>query len=397
MKGAAAQLLANVVDMPAPADSDDASGKPDTPPFKSTAEVLFGLKNATVARISTGIPTLDRETRGGIPRGRLVVIVGRPGSGKTGLALSIAGGLAGREDIFIVTYLADEGLEAGVIRLAQRLGADRDLLESGDPAEVERAAAKASGVENVMHLDPDHPKASLDLLFETIDKLAGDRTIVLVVDSAQVVRPGGVTKPSEIRLTVKDVADRMKAELRRRHGIGFLVSQQSRAGYRSKKVEERADPLATGAESSALEYMADLYLVLDPTDDDGSKVFIAKSRIGRRGTTFHLALDRDRSIYREVEEGARQDEESLRQEEESRKRVTADSGKLADLLKRNAEGLTVTAIRGAMRWNHARTNAALSELERLDRIFGEASERRGGGWRWRLAVSRQEGETADEA
>jgi len=367
----------------------------DPLPYKSTADVLRGLKEASVPRFATGIPTLDRKTRGGIPRGRLAVIVGRPGGGKTGIALSVAGHLAGRADILVVTYLADAGLEAGVVRLAQRFGADRDRLEAGDADEVARAIAAAPPATNVIYLDPDDPRTSLDLLFATIDKLAEGRTIFLVVDSAQVVRPGRATKPGDIRLTVKDVADRLKVELRRRHAIGFLVSQQARAGYRSKKADERADPLASAAESSALEYMADVLLVVDPTDDDGAKVFIAKSRIGGRGATFHLALDRDRCVYREVDAAALQDEESSRQEEEQRRRVTADAGKLADVLQKNAEGLSVTAIRGALRWNHARTNAALSELERQDRVFGEASERRGGGWRWRLVVTRREGENAD--
>src|SRR6476659_2000580 len=43
-----------------------------------------------IARLSTGLALLDETIDGGLPRGRLTELVGPPGTGRTGLACTIA-------------------------------------------------------------------------------------------------------------------------------------------------------------------------------------------------------------------------------------------------------------------------------------------------------------------
>ncbi|SFE40579.1 ATPase domain-containing protein [Roseivivax sediminis] len=54
-------------------------------------------------RISTGVPGLDRVLRGGYPDGRIMLIEGAPGTGKTTLALHflVAGAAAGKRALFV--------------------------------------------------------------------------------------------------------------------------------------------------------------------------------------------------------------------------------------------------------------------------------------------------------
>ena len=58
----------------------------------------------TVERVATGIPGLDKMIEGGIPKGRCIVLVGGPGSGKTILAMQfLVNGITkyGQNGIFV--------------------------------------------------------------------------------------------------------------------------------------------------------------------------------------------------------------------------------------------------------------------------------------------------------
>ena len=58
--------------------------------FETMQQRLTGKKK----RLSTGLSQLDRMTSGGLDRGELIILAGRPAMGKTGLALSLAKNLS---------------------------------------------------------------------------------------------------------------------------------------------------------------------------------------------------------------------------------------------------------------------------------------------------------------
>ena len=82
--------------------------------------IAYGLSEQEI--ISTGIPQLDMITGGGIPKGRIVEILGAEDSGKTALALHLARQLPGP-----MLYVdADHGLSPYILN-----GAEGYLLEAG--------------------------------------------------------------------------------------------------------------------------------------------------------------------------------------------------------------------------------------------------------------------------
>jgi replicative DNA helicase len=86
---------------------------------KSLARMQWAIQNpGKLAGISCGLQSLDRMT-GGLKRGELVVLAGRPGMGKTALALCIARltAMAGEPTYF-------QSLEMGDISLSDRTLAD---------------------------------------------------------------------------------------------------------------------------------------------------------------------------------------------------------------------------------------------------------------------------------
>ena len=69
---------------------------------------------ASEAVASTGIPGLDDILRGGFPRGRLMLIEGDPGVGKTTLALQflIEGGREGERCLYVTLSETQDELDA---------------------------------------------------------------------------------------------------------------------------------------------------------------------------------------------------------------------------------------------------------------------------------------------
>lgn len=371
------------------------TGEGDRSTWENPADVLRRQKDVST-RYATGVPTVDHLTKNGMPRGRIAVMVGRPGAGKTGLAIQIAASVAQRHpEVAIGLYLADEGLEAGVIRMAQHLGFDREHLESADPAVIQAAAERLEGYRGRIHcMDPDAEDASLEAFLDGMATRADGRPQLWVIDSAQVIRlASAASKKLDRRLTVDAVCRMVKAAARRRGAVALLLSQSNRGSYRAKKDEDQSDPLSSGAETGQLEHMADLFLFLAPDGDDRVKVQVPKNRLGRgpRLDPFYLALNRERATYTELDAGA------LAASAEADEQV-AHGKKVRFLVERLYRALKKE---GPLSTREAKERAGLSSADfRLAReameadgsLFAQKREGRGGGIEWHLATSKKEAE-----
>jgi len=350
------------------------------PGWLTPAEALRRQKN-TSQRFLTRIPSLDRATGGGIPRGRVIVIVGRPGTGKTTLCLPAVVGMAA-EGASVGILLQDEGLEPGVVRLAQRQGFPRDLLEAADLATIEAAATRLDVLDHVHCLDPDLATASFDSFLSGMDALAGDRPQVWLLDSAQVIRMAA-TGGKEERMKVKGLLEAVKSEARRRGAVVFLISQSNRASYRSKRTEENSDPLTAGAESASIEFMSDVLIFLSPDGEDRTKVQLCKNRIGHLAT-FHVALDRQKAEYREIDTGALMAEEEADQMVKQDKKVHGWCQKVVAVLAKHPAGLSGRQIREMAGLPNTRWIPAQEALVAAHRITGTVNDGPNGGVRWTL-------------
>lgn len=376
------------------------TGEGDRSTWENPADVLRRQKDVST-RYATGIPTPDFLTKGGLPRGRIAVLVGRPGAGKTGLAIQIAASVAQRHpEVAVGLYLADEGLEAGVIRMAQHLGFDREHLEAADPGVIQAAAAQLEGYRGRIHcMDPDAEDASLEAFLDGMATRADGRPQLWVIDSAQVIRlAAAASKKLDRRLTVDAVCRMVKAAARRRGAVALLLSQSNRGSYRAKKEDDQADPLSSGAETAQLEHMADLFLFLSPDGEDRVKVQVPKNRIGRgpRLEPFHLALNRDRATYTELDAGALAAAAEADEQIDRDRLVKGWCETVEKVLRKNPEGLSGTHVKEMGGLSGSKWAAARDAMVAAGAIFSDVREGRGGGVVWKLArrvgATRKEGE-----
>lgn len=121
-------------------------------PVRDQVRAYIDAEDSTAERVPTGLTTLDRMLGGGLVRGELYVVAGRPGMGKTGFVLKLAATVA-ETSRSLVAYVAS--LEMSRAQLTQRaiscdaaidnrkIG-DKTLLAPHDWDAVARAADRVS-------------------------------------------------------------------------------------------------------------------------------------------------------------------------------------------------------------------------------------------------------------
>jgi replicative DNA helicase len=290
---------------------------------KSLARMQWALQNpGKLVGISWGLQGLDKMT-GGLKRGELVVLAGRPGMGKTALALCIARQTARAGE---PTYF--QSLEMGDVSLSDRNLADaafeRDRpIPYNDIARGNLTDAQFQRIDDAARLQREFPLKIDPAPGLTVSQIAararrhkqalerqGKRLGPVIVDHMHIVRPSNrysgarVNEVGEISAALKGLAKELDAPV-------IALAQLSR------KVEDREDKrpnMADLRDSGSIEQDADTVIFvfreayyleraagetkkkesgrIDRMLDAGHQleVIIAKQRNGPTGTV-HLFCD----------------------------------------------------------------------------------------------------------
>lgn len=239
------------------------------------------LENPTLG-IGTPWSDLDRITGGFLP-GNLALIAGRPGMGKTAVALNIATHQA--EPVLMFSLEMTEPELVG--RMISAQGVDHRLqrhpadMTDADWARVTNATAKVREMPIVID---DRGGLSIDILVAEIERAVrahGIRTVI--VDYVQLVRAPGESRVQQ----VGTVSRELKAAAKN-HGVAMIALAQM-----NRDAEKRVDPkprLSDLREAGDLEQDADQVIfvhrpeVLDEGKQPGEAfLYVRKNRHGETG------------------------------------------------------------------------------------------------------------------
>jgi KaiC/GvpD/RAD55 family RecA-like ATPase len=278
------------------------------PKYALLADAIPQLLRPVGRRLTTGWTTLDDALRGGLPVGRVMALIGAPGSGKTGVAVGCMDRWE-RQGCACVYVAADEPAAGIVTRLGQQDGWSRDALESdGDIGAAVRAGfVERSRGRAVVVVDPDADDGpqTLEEAAEVLFELASGRTPVLFVDSLQTVRCAAAELAENSRDRMDAIVRVCKA-IARRGALVVEISEMSRGGYRTGDRGTDISALAAGKESSSIEYGAAVVPGLRSVRGEHNlvDVEVAKNRLGGAKPELRLKLDPDRATFQEVERPA---------------------------------------------------------------------------------------------
>lgn len=261
------------------------------------ADTIFYLQEASehpdsIAGIPTGFRDLDRMT-GGLQRGDLVVIAGRPGMGKTALAMNIAEAVAiGAREAVALFSLAQPDRVLMLRLLSSLSGIAHDRLRKGDitdeGAREKLALAVRQLVEAPLDINDDLNLTAVDLHAQTrrLQEKRGALGLILI-DDLQMIEQDN---PGNNRMTTVDrIMRSLKLLAREMYAPVIVLSQVSqRAEQRANKRPLLADLPAAGA----IEQHADVVLfiyrseVYDPDSPERgiADINIAKQHNGPIGT-----------------------------------------------------------------------------------------------------------------
>ncbi|NOZ03079.1 MAG: replicative DNA helicase, partial [FCB group bacterium] len=273
---------------------------------------IISAKAGSVIGVPSGLVDLDEKTAGFQP-GDLIIIAGRPGMGKTALALSMARNAAVENGEAVGIF----SLEMANHQLAMRLlcaeaKVDSHLVRTGrlPKAQWKNLSLHVGTLaEAPIYLD-DTPAITVLELRAKARRLKAEHDVkMIIVDYLQLMQgPKGV----ESRQQEISVISRSLKALAKELDIPVVaLSQLSRA------VENRSDrrpQLSDLRESGAIEQDADVVLFLyraylytqDEEDRGKAQVIIAKQRNGPTGTVDVTFIDRfarfeNFSVYEEFE------------------------------------------------------------------------------------------------
>ncbi len=266
--------------------------------FSSLAAVLeetvFELEDrpgASLIGVPTGFRELDRITHG-LNKGNLIIVAGRPGMGKTSLALNIAHYVALHENKGVGVF----SLEMSQQELALRLLCTEanisfsklrsGLLSSRQWKDVHDAVKRTQGAP--LFID-DSPNPTLLELASKSRRLKAERGLGLIIlDYLQLMQAGG--KYENRNLEIAAISRGLKQLAKELEIPVMALSQLSRQPER--RGSDHRPQLADLRESGAIEQDADLvafvyreevYFPDDPEKKGKAELILAKHRNGETG------------------------------------------------------------------------------------------------------------------
>lgn len=230
--------------------------------------------------IETGFRRLDAPL-GGLRKGNLVIIGGRPSMGKTALALSMALHMA-THDVRVGFFSLEMSAEQLVIRALASIGRiNSQSLASGRMTEADFAKILDAGsvLQRAMVVIDDTPNIALALLKNRARRMKRFGVDVVFVDYLTLIRHGDARTPRWER--VGDVSKNLK-QLARELDIPIVALSQV-----GRDAEDRMPTLSDLRQSGEVEEDADVVLLMhrdrkaaEDEQDYTTQIDIAKNRHG---------------------------------------------------------------------------------------------------------------------
>jgi KaiC/GvpD/RAD55 family RecA-like ATPase len=321
------------------------------PPTSSATFDQWLTIDATIAALQnegdpvpTGFAPLDRQfRRGGITPGRIMVIGGQPFSGKTTLVASVA--LHMSKSVPVFALFSDEGRSQAAIRMGVMVGAPLKEIED-KPLAMSKTVQELLGERTFYLGKPDTEEANAAAVVTYARKMTPPgETAVVLLDSVQTIpagKNGDGNGPEESpRVAVKRFMSSCRSWASETKFIFILTSQSNRASYRHRRGEENSLAIASFAESAAVEFLADVALVLGtPDESEIVPVEFVKNRLKGSKKNFSVKYDEGSGRLLEVDPPAVDDARERKKREAHERTISGLAAEIEAVLGKRGRLMT---------------------------------------------------------
>lgn len=270
--------------------------------LEETVPLLEEPSGKGLTGLPTGFHDFDRMTHG-LGRGQLIILAGRPGMGKTSLALNIAQHVAVRLRHTVGIF----SLEMGQQELAMRILSSLADVNFSALRQGHLSQQRWKRVVDTMHelqqaplfIDDSAAPTLLEVASKARRLRAEQRLELLVIDYLQLMQAGG--RYENRNLEIAAITRSMKQLAKELEIPILLLSQLSRMPERRGK--DHRPQLSDLRESGAIEQDADIvaFVYRDEVYDENApkgvaELIVAKHRNGETGT-IELIFQGDRTTF----------------------------------------------------------------------------------------------------
>ena len=268
------------------------------PPAIKEIEKLFHRKEM-ITGVPTGFHDLDKMTAG-MHSGDLIIVAGRPGMGKTALALNMGTVAAQQSGIGVAIFSLEMSKEQLVLRmLCSEALVNYQDVRSGRLHEKDFAklASAAGGLHQaIIYIDDSAGLSVLELRAKARRlkreiHARGGRLGLVIVDYMQLMRGSGRSDSREQEIS--EISRSLKA-LAKQLELPVMALSQLNRRVEEKGATDRRPVMAHLRESGAIEQDADVILFvyreaaynkeLSPEEERTAEIIIGKQRNGPTGT-----------------------------------------------------------------------------------------------------------------
>jgi KaiC/GvpD/RAD55 family RecA-like ATPase len=271
----------------------------------SKEAVAIWRNRLALGRIPTGIQALDSAIGTGLPIGQVTVIVGYTGTHKSELVRHIANHCITSDDTGVIHVDVELGVSriidrniCELARVAPEYLEKIEKLPAQVRAKVEAVAKSIGNRDNIVFLRPDSawsPQKLSQAILEAAASLPSKiKRRLIVLDSLQRLSEGA--KGIDTRIQVRNFAY-WSAYFAEKYEMAILLTSEERRASSGDKRITTTKAKSKGAESRAIEYTADIQIVISPVEMPASefvtesgetavkavRLLIAKNRHGGEG------------------------------------------------------------------------------------------------------------------
>jgi len=271
----------------------------------SVQECLEHISTSEIAGVRTGFRKMDELLGGGLQRGNLIVVAGRPGMGKSAFAMNVLLQAAKNNAGGLIFCLEMSGVQLMNRMLSVLTGILAQHIQQGHIQEDEMslvAAASAQLANLPIAIDDTPSLTARQIMNKSIDYSSEHKLDLIVVDYLQLMGDDEIGQ--NVHQLISNRIKTLKSLARALDVPVILVSQLSRA------LERRADkrPMLTDlAESGSIEADADVVLFIyraimyDPDYEQPNiaELLVAKHRNGPTGKV-PLYFQEERTCFHDV-------------------------------------------------------------------------------------------------
>ncbi|MGO9833700.1 MAG: RAD55 family ATPase [Polyangiaceae bacterium] len=333
-----------------------------------------------LVRVATGIEPLDELCRGGFPMPWRVIIIGAPSAGKTFVSTVIADHIAralAAEGVCVGILAVDEEPDDVTVRLAQIAGFTVAQAEQRDPEVLDEMARKLATLDVHLYDAAWTIEAAVADLADRA--IAQKKRAAFFIDSIHAVKCAASAgmETDSVRLLIQANVDAMRVAAGTHRMLLVATGEANRASYRNEQAAKEMTDMASGAESRAIEFVAQTLLMLRTPKGHPDVIHagVPKNRRAAKGE-FWLRLDRERHTLTEcpnpeTSPGAAE-ERDQKKRTANRRAVERDAGEMLQIIVRSpgigTRGIRASVKLAGLKMGRESQDAAILHLLQTGRI-----------------------------